>query len=451
MAPSLRQVDVIASDWHNRIRSVVLELTKKIPEVGAIAGFIIGSFWPENKIDVFAAIKKDVQNLVKEEIFQYELNLHKSEIDGLKMIIKRYREAKLHEKGHFLNKWITEADKLSIIFRQSSNNHQLIHLDITLATLHLAGLRERLDFGKDLYGEDNTKQWNKDLEDMYETYVVDFFPKIFTKWKEWRKDNVVYKSWVETHPTAIPPFFRRESHATLEDKIGGEMKKYSADITDSTTTFSHICEAHKTRICNDAYSAMAGSMSTTFSFLKILPDNRRNFFKYDKTVFGRMFKGPYSLDLLQNGGDYGFGHPVPSFRCHPQYDDYSPTSGSITNVVVREWNSIDAMQFIYKNREGRVAGNPRGGQRHDIDVSGNLLNGLHMGFSSGILASVQLLYCDGTSSPKYGNRGGWRLSEVSAKGPAGYKMTSWSYKTDAGPSNTQGPSVIQLEYAPLEE
>ncbi|KAH7373231.1 hypothetical protein KP509_17G045100 [Ceratopteris richardii] len=196
---SLLGVDVIASDWNNRIRSVVLQLTSKIPEVGAIASFIIGSFWPQDKVDVFEAIKEDIRNLIRKEILEYELNVHKSEIDGLKMILTRYQE-----------------------------------------------------------------------------------------------------------------------------------------------------------------------------------------------------------------------------------------------VVVREWNRIDAMQFIYENRQGALAGNPNGRQRHDIDVGGRLLNGLYMGFSSGVLASVQILYYDGTSSSQYGNRSGWSLSEISAQGPVGYKITSWSYKIDHGPSNTYG-------------
>ncbi|KAH7373232.1 hypothetical protein KP509_17G045200 [Ceratopteris richardii] len=238
---SLLGVDVIASDWNNRIRSVVLQLTSKIPEVGAIASFIIGSFWPQDKVDVFEAIKEDIRNLIRKEILEYELNVHKSEIDGLKIILTRYQEAHHHEKGHFLTNWITEADKLSIIFRKSNNNIHLIHVDITLAILHLAALRERLDFGKELYEEENTEQWKDDLKDMYKIYVVDFFPNIFKQWKDWRAENIVYESWTETHFIVIPPFFRIESHAKLKDKIGGEIKSYSVDLSDSTTTFEGIC------------------------------------------------------------------------------------------------------------------------------------------------------------------------------------------------------------------
>ncbi|KAH6556873.1 hypothetical protein KP509_1Z149300 [Ceratopteris richardii] len=80
------------SDWNNRIRSVILQLASKIPYVGAIASFIVGSFLPQDKVDVFEAIKQDITNLIRKEILEYELNLHKSEIDGLKMIFTRYQE-----------------------------------------------------------------------------------------------------------------------------------------------------------------------------------------------------------------------------------------------------------------------------------------------------------------------------------------------------------------------
>lgn len=442
---SSKTVDVHASDWNNRIRDVVMKITAKIPEVGAAASIIVGILWPEDKIDVFQALKADMIKLVKKEILEYELNRSKSEIDGLKSIIERYKEAKPHEKGYFLNNWIVEADKLSLIFRQSTNNIHLIPVVVTLALLHLTGLRERVNFGKDLYDEDNTPQWKKDLEEMYKTYIVDFLPGIFKKWKVWRAEQVEITSWVKAHPTGVPPFFMFETHAKVVDTVTGETKKFFKDNLDSKDHFARICEAHKTRMCNDATTDMAGCISTTFVFYKILPDNKKNFPKYDKNVFGRMFKGPYSEELCHaESGSSGA-------RIHPEHDDYSPNSGPVTKVIIREWNTIDAMQFIYANCTGNLAGNASGGQRHDIDVIGKPINGLRMGFSNGVLTYVQIIYYDGTSTSTYGNRGGWKCDEVLANGPSSYKVSSWSYKVDFGPSRTRGPSVIQLEYTPQME
>ncbi|MCO5573372.1 hypothetical protein L7F22_027141 [Adiantum nelumboides] len=179
--PKARSPDIRASSWNNRMRDAAIKLSGKIPEVGAVVSILVSFFWPEDQVDIFEALKADMTKLVKEEILKYELNRHQSEIDGLKVIIQRYKAAKLHEKGYFLNSWITQADQLSVIFRQSNNNFHLISPTITLALLHLIGLRERLDFGKDLYQEDNTKQWKKDLEEMYKTYIVEFLPNIFQK------------------------------------------------------------------------------------------------------------------------------------------------------------------------------------------------------------------------------------------------------------------------------
>lgn len=436
-------VDVRASDWNNRIRDVVMKVSSKIPEVGAVVSIVVGFLWPEDKVDVFQALKADMIKLVKKQILEYELNLHQSEIHALKVIIERYKAAKTHEKGNFLSIWITDADKLSVIFRESTNNIHLIPALITLALLHLMGLRERLLFGKELYQEDNTKQWKEDLEKMYKTYIVDFLPDIFKKWKVWRAEQVEINAWVKTHPTGVPPFFMFESHATVVDTITGETKRFFRDNQNSKTCFARICEDHKSRMCNDATSDMAGCISTTFVFDKLLPDNKNKFPKYDKVVFGRMFKGPYAQDLCYT--QYDNDH----CNTRPDHDDYlSNNTGPITKVIIREWNTIDAMQFIYSNRDGQVAGNAKGGKRHDIDVSRKAIHGLRMGFSNGILTYVQIMYYDGTSSDTYGNRGGWKCNEVFANGPSSYKVSSWSYRVNWGPSGTYGPGVIQLEYTP---
>nr|UDN67330.1 insecticidal protein IPD113.2 [Lygodium flexuosum] len=439
---------VVASDWNNRIRDAVIKISSKIPEVGSVVSILIGTFWPQDKLDIFQALKADVTKLVKQEILEHELNQRQSEIDALKVLIARYHAAKAHEKGNFLSNWITEADRLSVIFRQSENNIHLILPIITLALLHLTGLRERLYFGKELYYEDNTKQWKEDLEDMYKTYIVDFLPDVFRRWKLWRAEQVQIKSWVERYPMAMLP----QSHATVADAMTGDWRHFSVDLTDSkTNVFPEICEDHKTRICNDASIDLADCISTTFVFLKLLPDNSKNFPEYDKEVFGRMFKGPYSQDLFPTDQSFGFGNPEPIFRTHPDHDDYKAGSGPITKVVIREWNTIDAMQFIYANRQGVLAGNRDGGERHEIDVADKPINGLRMGFSNGLLTYVQILFCDGTSSSTHGNRSGWKCDEVSPKGPSAYKVSSWSCRVDDGPSNSYGPSVIQLEYAPQME
>ncbi|MCO5592124.1 hypothetical protein L7F22_046119 [Adiantum nelumboides] len=328
-------VDVVASDWNNRIRDAVMKVSAKIPEVGSVVSALIGYLWPENKVNIFQAIKADLTKLVKQEILHYELKLHESELDTLKKTMEGYKTAKTHEKGLFLHTWITEAQRLSAIFRGSTNNIHLILPVITLALLHLTGLRERLDFGKELYQEDNRKQWKEDLEVTYKMYIVDFLPNGFKKWKVWRADQVNVEAWTKAHPMALPPFFRIESYATVVDTITGEKKYFSADLTDSTTVFTAPCKDHKVRMCNDATAAMAGHISATFVFDKILPDNSKNLPKYDKVVFGRVFKGPYSQDLCLSEQSFGMGYPLKDLKTSPNQDDYSPSSGPITKVIIR--------------------------------------------------------------------------------------------------------------------
>ncbi|MCO5573373.1 hypothetical protein L7F22_027142 [Adiantum nelumboides] len=233
-----------------------------------------------------------------------------------------------------------------------------------------------------------------------------------------------------------------EANATVVDTITGEKKRFYKDNYNSETYFQSICKDHKTRMKNDASAEMAGAISTSFEFLKLLPDNTRNFPKYDKKVFGRVYRGPYAQDLCYSK------YSDDNHQTRPNYDDYSPNSGQITKVIIREWNTIDAMQFIYANRQGQLAGNPNGGAKHDIDVTRKPIYGLRMGFSNNLLTYVQILYYDGTSSETYGNRSGWQCYEALANGPSAYKLSSWSYKVNRGPGGTYGPGAIQLEYAP---
>ncbi|MCO5552966.1 hypothetical protein L7F22_006486 [Adiantum nelumboides] len=434
-------VDVRASDWNNRVRDAAIKIASKIPEVGTVVSFLMNFFWPEDKIDIFQSLKADMTKLIKKEILEYELNRHQGELDGLRDIIQRYQAAETHEKGNLLDIWITDADMLSAIFRVSNNNISLIAPTITLALLHLSGLRERLDFGKDLYAEDNTKQWKQDLEDMYKTYIVDFLPTIFQQWKVWREDQIQINQWLSEHVTTIPPFFLYVTHATVVDAVTGETIEFIQDDLNARTYFQSVCEDHKTRMKNDAFAEMAGAISTTFEFRDLLPENDRiNFFKFDKTVFGRVFKGPYAYHLCFT--DSSFNH----MDTRPNQDDYSQDSGPMSKIIIREWNSIDAMQFIYADRQGQLAGNPKGGMSHEIDVATKPVNGLRMGFTDAILAYIQINYYDGTTSETYGNRGGWQCKEATAMGPSAYKVNSWSYRVNLGPSGTYGPGVIQLEY-----
>jgi hypothetical protein len=434
------RIDVAASDWNNRMRDVSIKLSTKIPVVGQAASIILGIFWPVNKVNIFESIKQDIANLVDEKILAKELEERQNEIEALHKIIKEYHDAKMVEKRSWLTRWIADSITLNVKLQRSSNNIHFILPTITLALLHLSGLRERLDYGKEIYGEDNTAVWKNELEKTYNEYVVVYFPEIYLKWKVWRADQVVIRKWLEQHVITIPPFYVNESHATVDDKVSGARRQYYKDWSASLNIFESITNDHKTKMCNDAYTEMAGCLSTTFDFNLIVPDSKDP--PYNKEVFGRMFLGPFAEELLMGTGVHG----EPRYRRVLDHNDYDANKGSLKQMVIREWNTIDAMQFVYVNGAGRLAGNANGGMEHKLDVVNKYVNGMRMGYSNGLLCFVQVLYRDNTKSQTFGNRGGWRTQDGVANGPPGYKLRSWSYGVNSGPSNTSGPATMLLEY-----
>ena len=111
--------------------------------------------------------------------------------------------------------------------------------------------------------------------------------------------------------------------------------------------------------------------------------------------------------------------------------------------MIREGVLIDAMQFIYVNGPGKLAGYASGGTERRVDVTDNYATGLRMAFGDWVLFSVQVLCKDGDSST-YGNADGcnWAV----ANGPPGYKLRSWKFGLGNGPWNTHGPQAFKLQY-----
>ena len=90
--------------------------------------------------------------------------------------------------------------------------------------------------------------------------------------------------------------------------------------------FKKVTDLHKKKMCNDAYTQMAGCISTTFVFDKIVPSSQDP--PYDKEVFGTMYLGPYAEDLLLGPGQHGQS----LFTTVLDHDDYDVNKGPLTQV-----------------------------------------------------------------------------------------------------------------------
>nr|UDN67328.1 insecticidal protein IPD113.2 [Doryopteris pilosa var. gemmifera] len=446
-----KYMQVEAHDWHNRVRGAILGLISLVPKVGSAISKLIGLFWPANRVHIWEALRLEqyVRNIVQQEIFDFEMQLLRSDIEALESTVARYDMAALPEKGNFLSIWISQADALYFRLRNSTNNmHLLLHI-VTVSTLHMAALHERLIFGEELYGTNNAANWTQDLVTKFRLYTDDLIPSIFKRWKEWREAQIEIRAWVNRGSCGNLVCRPNVSHATVEDKISGARFTFQATNQNSTTIFSAICEDHKTRMVNEAVADMASCLSPTFAFHKLLPDNiQPQFSAYDREQFGQVFRGPYSQDL-----SHGAWMNLKSFRSRPTSFDQTARD-RVLEMNIRAGHHVDAIRFWYDHANsnsmtaGVMAGNPVGGVSHQVDVRGRLIQDLRMEFSHDILAALQLHFLDGTSTRKFGNELGWASRILTCTAPYGYRLSSWAFRQDAGPYGTAAISVLRFQFTP---
>nr|UDN67311.1 insecticidal protein IPD113 [Pteris cretica var. albolineata]UYW48184.1 insecticidal protein [Pteris cretica] len=449
-----KYMQVEAHDWQNRLRQAILGLTLAIPNpiVGlAISGFI-RLLWPANKVSIWEALNAEqyITNIVQQELMQFEMRTLQSRIEALQTTIHRYDQAAATtEKGNFLSNWITQADGLLSSMRNSSNRiHLLLHI-VTVAALHMAALHERLTFGEELYGLNDTASWQRALVEMFEEYTIKLIPTIFKEWRPWRERQIEINEWRQRGQSGVTIFRPDSSHATVQDKLSGELFTFRVNYQYSTTIFSGVTRDHRTRMINEAIADMASCISPTFALHMLLPDDvKTRFSPYDRGLFGRVSRGPYSQDLLQQ-----LFTSVKDFRSHPRRFDQTARD-RVVKVIIRAGHHVDAIQFWYDHvnsnstTTGIMAGNSSGGIRHEIDVKDRPIHELRMEFSHNVLASLQLHFQDGTATQKFGNVNGWASRIATCTAPYSYKLSSWAFREDPGPYNTTAISVLRFDFTP---
>jgi len=108
----------------------------------------------------------------------------------------------------------------------------------------------------------------------------------------------------------------------------GVKQEYCKDWDRPLYTFDSITKDLKMKLCNNAYTEMAGCLSTTFVFDKIVPSSQD--LPYDKELFGCMFLGPYAEELVLGPtmvGDTRYSRKL-------DHNDYHDNMGSLKQVRI---------------------------------------------------------------------------------------------------------------------
>lgn len=417
------------------IKAVVEAVIGEIPVGGSVVVIITEALWPPNdQPDVWETIKDQAEKMVDARILAFELDERRHEMDGLKDTMKQYKRAKIHERGNLLDILLDRANTLRHALLESENAIHLIPLAVVLAHMHLTFLWERLKHGTDMYDEDNSDIWLDELTENYNTYRT-YFREIYPKWKIWR-DAQIEAKWYTTTTPVLTSVAHGEVIDHLTENTLHNSIHYERVLDSVAETFKGVCMAIQEQRQNQATAEMAGILASTFFLHIYLPGREKDPADVDPAL-ATIWLGPYgpaTLGLSDSG---------------PYTTDTDDKPGALSQIYVREWNSIDGLQFIYTDHVGHFIGNPQGGVPHNINVDRKkYCTGLKMRFANGVLCRVQAAFSDGTNSEVLGNRGNWPGADVDATIGSNYKLVGGSFRQGRGPSGTVGTGVIKLQFQP---
>lgn len=406
-----------------------------IPKYGTLLTLVWQFLWPSPETgadDIWNKIKDKVSAMIDEKLLAYEFNERKTDIEGIMSNIIQYaafkkgRKGKSIECGVLLDNIIMALGRLQPKFTNSTNNIHIVRLTVTLATIHLAVLREHYIFGKDLFDENNSEQSLKNMERIFGLYK-DHFEKVYPKWKEYRENLIK----IDYGSKPVFGLALSCTYGTVKDtKVSDdEIASYNLTGSFSKDRFKPVCEAKKRCVFNDINGKFMADYALWFELERLIPGREKKQPKIDPEL-GTIEFGPYFEK---------------DYVAKVDFDDEGVTKG----IIVREYNSIDALQIIYRNHEGHFVGNPKGGEKHEIELKDNQrINGIQFGVTrpSGIVAAIAFGIADGENTGFLGNRGNWGLTYTDVCFIRKFDLVSMAAATGAGPSGSSAISQLSFRF-----
>ncbi|MCX7922523.1 MAG: hypothetical protein N3B21_11025 [Clostridia bacterium] len=425
--PVVANASSSSDEWNNRLKKITVAATKQIPKAGFIVSLLISELWPDSKPSVWDEVKNQTAALIDQKILAKEYEDRKLEIDSLRDDLKLYDNMEsMSEKAAWLPVLISKANGLGTKFLGSSNAIHLIQFSIITAEIHLTLLRERVILSKEMYGYTDTTQLENDLKAAYNKYAASF-PQIFEQWKTWRSTQIEVNYYSEG-------FITYYAYGNVTDHVTNEYIHHVKDNCPSNDYYKGVCVATKERMLNDAIAKMLAEVYAPAFYFNNYIIGEEDSSPIVYSGMNTLTMGPYSSATISNtDSDW-----------QTNVDD---VSGQIKQMYIREWNSIDGIQFIYTDHNGNFTGNPSGGVPNYINIGKDkYATGLRMHFAYGTMCDVEGVFSDGSTTGKLGNRSNRAGTYVKAEVGAGYELVGGSFRKGYGPSSTQEISVIKLNF-----
>ena len=438
------KMSVPANDWNSRLKDFISGLAGLAPEIGEIVKFILQTYWPTSYDDIWKLMENAMTDLVHKivdaAILKQELAKRESELKALQASMNQYVAAQAHEKGSLMSAML---EKSKTLFEELDGSEDDVHLPpftITHAYQHLALLKERVLFGKEMYDHDDTPLWKEELDDYLQKYR-DYFVRKNKKWNQWRNEQINVHYYTK-RPSFLSPV---DSYCDITDQLTEKKWQYFATLQDDPHVLEPGVQMLKHRVLSEIVAQMVKSVYiAVFELGRFIPGHENDPPVADKSL-GILSLGPFSVASADDKHDWS---DFQSFKGSLSNDK----PGTITQVDVRAYNSIDGSQIYYKGHKGTFVGNSKGGELHKFPVADKaVVNYVHMGFAQGLLAEVQYKASDKTDSGKLGNKSGWHIRytvnlDTSVILDANFILRAINMQEGMGPSKTTGVANVLLTY-----
>lgn len=131
-------------DWNDDAKTIVSTALGLIPEGGEILSGLVDIFWPSSGGDVWDQVKGQVDELITKELGNYDYNLVKGNLQGLKNVADDYTYA-INHNGDIQKYWNTLYTDFALYepnFQQDGFEVRLLPLFAQFANMYLSLLRD---------------------------------------------------------------------------------------------------------------------------------------------------------------------------------------------------------------------------------------------------------------------------------------------------------------------
>lgn len=278
-------------DWNNAMRTISLNLVAKTPGVGFFVKSLVDIFWRPSSTDIWDEIKQKVIELVDSAVLRKEFETYQHEVDALRISLNRYAsERALAEKAAHLAACLESATRLHQCLTRSSNMIHLLPVTITFSYAHLTILRERVLYGRDLYGETDPQR-AEELDETINEYKA-FFVRAMSAVKTWRRSKI------SDHQHGSGGIVRDQTR-TIRDEVSGDSIVFVSTRSTVDNIYPQMAEAAKRRLFNHWYQEFLKIYLPTFLLDNFRPGHELDLPCVDASM-RTYVHGPYWVDEKLN-------------------------------------------------------------------------------------------------------------------------------------------------------